>query len=303
MSMAFSPISERTQVVQDTTQLQTQLTHLQDEEASNTVYTEPDQAPSIVVQSMTLTHDLSEADWDQTRLTTANTVLSTTNGALESMVNLIHQASALAVQASNTANQIPGGLEALVTTAHEYVQQFASLLNTQSNGVYVFAGADPFQPVTTGASITNAPAPGSTAWAWSLPVQPGVSVTISANGYEAGIAPGSTSVFQNTLSALQGLATAIQSGHPSTAEAALSSVANQLNTLTTYMGAQQNNVQTYAQQASTAALAAQTAISTLDTPDLPSVLSQVAADTTAYEAALQSTDTLLQMSLWNDITA
>lgn len=298
----FTPLSERTQVVQDTNVLQDQITQLQGEAASNQQYTEPDQAPSTVVASMTLSSELATAGWDTSNLTTASEVLSTTSGALENMVALVNQASSLAVQASNPTSDVPGGLEAMATTAEGYVQQFAALLNTQANGVSVFAGANPYSAVTQGTSLVNVPAPGSTAWAWQLPVESDVSVTVTANGYEPGIVPGSTSIFQNTLGALQGLVSAINAHTPSVAEAALNSVATQLNTLTTYMGAQQQNVATYTQQVATASTALQVDLTTNDGVNLPNVLSQMTADTTAYQAALQSTGALLQMSLWSHIT-
>ncbi len=300
--MQLTPLSERTQVVQDTNTLQNQITQLQGEEASGLTYTAPDQAPSTIVASMTLSQDVTTSGWNASNLTTAKQVLSTTSGALENMVQVVNQASSLAVQASNSSNTVPGGLEALAATAEGYVQQFANLLNTQANGVSVFAGAHPYAPVTTGTSITNAPALGSTAWSWQLPVQAQSSMTITANGYEAGIAPGSTSVFQNTMGALKGLVSAIHSQHPSTAEAALTSVATQLNTLTTYVGAQAANVDTYIQQSHTAATALKENLATTTQVNLPNVLSQIAADTTAYQAALQSTGALLQLSLWQNLT-
>lgn len=302
MSLQITPVSERLAVVADTNALQTQMTTLQEEEASNLAYTAPDQAPATIVASMTVTSGLDAEQWDQTNLTTANEVLTTVNGALEQMTQLLNSAEALAVQASNATTQIPDEMTALVATAEHYVTEYAGLLNTQAQGVYVFAAADPFQPVVVGSSLVNQPAPGSTAWVWQLPVQPGVSVAITANGYEPGIAPGSTSVFVTAWNALNHLVSALQQGAPSTAEGALQQAASELNSLTAYMGAQQTNVHTFANQASTAILAAQEHLSALDSVNLPAVLSQQAADQTAYEAALQATGALLQLSLWHYVS-
>jgi len=301
--MLITPVSESTLLTQQTNALQSNMSQLETEEATNQIYTAPDQAPSTVVASMNLSEGIAQAGWNQTNLTTANQVLQTTNQALQSMMDVFNQATALAVQASSQTQDIPGVISSETATAQSLLDQFVSLLNTQSQGVSVFAASDAFAPVATSTVVTNLPATGSTAWSWQIPIGNQTSVTVTANGFEPGIVPTSTSIFQNALSALNLLVTAVQANRSTTAESGLASVAAQINTLEAYMGAQQQNVQAFATDNATQTTALQTALATTDGPNLPSVLSQLTAESTSYQAALQSTNALLKMnSLWNVMT-
>ena len=147
--MSTAPLSGLVQngllakLVADSTATQAQLDKLTQQSASGQVAQTYGGLGEVAPVSINLRPQMAQITTWQQNITTANTTLSTTQSVLGQLENI---ATSFGSQALGSALQSATGATTLAAQAQQALQQVANLLNTKSNGQYVFAGSDSANP-------------------------------------------------------------------------------------------------------------------------------------------------------------
>ncbi len=186
--------------------------------ASGISLNKPSDNPLVIAQALTLQNDIAQQNADGQLAQIASNQLSTTDGALSNLTDILQSASTLAVQGANDT-LTSTDLQKMANQVNQLLQEAIGVANTQSNGDYIFGGSSSTQsgPVT---AIGNPPTdvqitgnnqiltqnfPGGQNLALSTSLQ---------QAFNVGAANGSPSVFSALISlrdALQGGSVSVQS--------------------------------------------------------------------------------------------
>lgn len=268
------------------------LASLQDQLSSGKAITTPSDNPSGTVQAMQLRGQLSRNTQYAANSNDALAWLGTQDSAYSQIVTVLQNARTLVVQGLNSGANDATSNAAVAQQLTGLRSTLLSLANTTYDGRPVFGG--------TTASGTAYDAGGSYAGdggTVTRAIAPGNTVTVSATGPEVfGDDASGTSVF--TL--LQNLAAGLTSNPPTVSSSALGQLDAALSRVSTAQsveGATYQQVQRAQTTQTTAGTALQTQLSGIEDVDLADLAVKVAAANTSYQAALQTTASIGQLSL------
>jgi flagellar hook-associated protein 3 FlgL len=265
------------------------LADLQAKMSSGKQILQPSDNPTGTVSAMNLRSQMARNDQYATNAEDALAWLSTADSAYSQVVSVLQQARTLVVQGLNTGANDTTSNAALAQQVDALRTSLLSLSNTAYNGRPIFGGT------TAGGAAydSNGNYVGDTGSVARM-VGPNTTVSVSAQGPNV-FGSGSTDVFAMLSSISSALRTSPSSlsGSLGNIDAAISRVS----------GAQATEGATYqaVQRAQTAQTSAATSLtsqlSTIEDIDPAQMAIQLTTANTAYQAALQTTASVRQLSL------
>jgi len=264
---------------------ETNIAQLQQQLATGQALNKPSDNPAAVTQVLALSSQASQLTAWQSNAGTATSWLGTANGTANSVLESMQSAQSLLLQSLNQGAQDPTTYQAIGDQLQGVVSNLISLSNTQYVGRPIFAGtsASPQAYDANGNYLGNEDVP-------TVVIGPGSGV-----GQTVGVSVPGTSMFgtgaSNVFATLTSAATALQSGAPTSAE--LNTALTALNTIMS--GAQQASavLGDSSQRVATATTSLTNQIASvqgdqanLEDVNIATVTTQLASETTNYQAAL-----------------
>ena len=279
--------------------LSSQQANLQAEVSSGQKITNPEDDPSGFNTALTLENQLSQVKQYGSNASAALTVAQASSAGLTSLNSVSDRAGQLAVLGTGTVSA--SDMQSYGTEANQLIEQAVEAANTNFNGSYIYGGtADSTPPFTVtrdaSGNITNVAYVGNNAQT-NVPVSSTTSVAATTDGTtNAGIA-----TFINNLVSLRD---ALNSGSTAAVTATQAGLTNDENVITSAI-ATNGGIQTRIEAAQTDQTAQTTNLqgdlaSVVDA-DLPTTTVQLSQTQTAYQAALQSAVSTMQLSILNYI--
>jgi flagellar hook-associated protein 3 FlgL len=271
------------------------VSRLQTEVSTGQRVSQPEDDPTAVGQLVDLQSEQQTLAQYSQNTNTALQISQASTSALTSLKSVSDRASEIATIGSST--QGTDSATAYATEANQLIEQALQSANASQNGSYLFAGtasqAAPFQ-VTRDANgnITNVTYNGSDTTA-SIQVTDSASVSPYASATtNQGIAD-----FMNNLVSLRdalanndsATASAVSSNLQTTESTIINSISEQ--------GAVQSGLQVVQTQQTTTATNLQSLVANSRDVDMAQAMTQLSQAQVAYQAALQSTATLMSKSL------
>jgi len=280
-------------------QLETQQSSLQTEVSSGLAVTQPSDNPQTFSQVIELQGQSNQLQQFDANATQALNVANASYAGLSSLQQIYDRASQLGALGTSAVDGT--SQQAHATEVDQLIQQAVQVGNTQLGSSYLFAGtADSSPPIaaTTNASGTiTAVSYAGNSGATPIPISETSTVVPGTSGEtNSGIAD-----FINNLISLRD---ALQSGGATGISAANSNLSASEDVITTAVadnGAVQARIQS--DQTQQQALASQdaTMISNAADADLPTLMVQLNQAQLAYQAALQSSASVMHLSILNYI--
>ena len=118
----------------------------------------PSDNPTVIAQDLAVRTDAAVSTQIGSNLTNLNNELSTVDGALSSLTNILQSARQLAISAASQTNT-PAQEQVIGTQVDQLLQEAVGLANTQYGGKYVFTGtsaATSIPPVQTNGNPISA---------------------------------------------------------------------------------------------------------------------------------------------------
>jgi flagellar hook-associated protein 3 FlgL len=283
-------------LVNEMQQLDTQQSNLHAEVSSGLSVTQPSDNPSVYGQVIELEGQNSQLAQYSANATQALNVVQSSYAGLSSLQQIYDRASELGTLASSGTNSA-SDTQSYATELNSLIQQAVGVANSQYNGSYLYAGtavdAAPFTTTTDGSgNITAVDYVGNSSQT-AIPVSGSSSVAPSTSGTtNAGIA-----TFINQLIALQG---AMNSGDPSAVSTATSALDPSDDVLTSAVaenGAVEARIQSDQTQLQSMTTQISSEISADTSANLPSTIVQLNQTQLAYQAALETANRVMQLSL------
>ncbi len=254
----------------------------------------PSDDPVGTAQALTLQNHLDNLDQSARQLNVAKSFLGATDTALSNVGDILRQARTLAVQGGSTS-LTPGARSSLAQQVDSLIQTLGSAGNTQYGNRYIFAGQRndkaPFVANQGGFSYQGGTAAGNDG-ALQVGVSPQNSMTINTTG-DVAIAPALKALTQLRDSLNSGDATAVSSDSIQQFDTQI----NNLSTLRADIGSRINSVTGALTQNGAIKLNFTQSLSDIEDTDIPNTVVQYQSAQLAYQAALQSTSRIGQLSL------
>ena len=243
-------------------------------------------------------------------ITTLQSRATLAGNAMQSLQSLASQASAIATSASSgTASS--SGLDNDATEVQQLIQQALQLANSQdSDGQYLFGGTASSQPPYVATTDANGNITGVTYQGNSsvnqVEIASGSTASVDVPGSNTsgsgarGLITDSTSgadLFNHLISLYNDLTSGDTSAVSTTDSANLQKDDNNLIYQVANNGAVQSRLDTASNYASTQSLADNQQISNSSSADLVQTMVQLSQAQTAYQAALQSSAQIMQLSI------
>ena len=219
--------------------------------------------------------------------------LNIADSALNTVSNAVSQASQLAVQLENSSYSAADRQNAAAQVGQIF-QEVISSLNVKSGDRYVFSGSKDQTPPFDAAGNYDGDTEVRT-----IEVAPGVQQAASVR---ADVAIKGTGGGVDVLGAIAALQTALQNNDTAgiqTAIGALATGTNQIATMRSQVGADQDALSAAASVAQSASTAEQTAVSNLQNADVVQAATQLQLAQTALQAAVSASTTSFKFSLLN----
>ena len=246
--------------------------------------------------------------------TSANNLLQSADDAFTGVIDGVNNLQVLAQQALSNTTSAPAGPSSLAPQVDAIRTNLLSLANTQSQGVYVFAGTLTTKPpfTDTGAATPTVPAtPGA-------PITYGgnsgiISLGVSANAQVATNIPGDTA-FGNLFTAVNELYNAVNGNGPSgnstagvttdvtTASGDLTTALNNLYQQQAVVGGRQAGLNDLQTTISGINLSLQSAQSGIQSTNIPQTYTDLTSEQTAQSAILSTMAKSNTNNLFNYLT-
>jgi flagellar hook-associated protein 3 FlgL len=268
------------------------LAALQQEASSGSAISRPSDNPTGTVQALQLRGELARNTQYTTNTHDAQAWLSTADSAYSQSVTVLQQARTLVVQALNTGASSATSANAIAAQISGLRSTLLGLANTTYNGRPVFGGT------TAGGTAYDASGTyvGDTG---SVTRQIGAQTTVSVSAVGPTVfGSGSSDVF----SLLQNIATTLQTNPTSLSSTTLAQLDSAISGVSTAQSAEASadqQVQSAQTTQTSKGTALQSQISSIETADLATVAVQLSSANISYQAALQTTASIRQMSLLN----
>jgi flagellar hook-associated protein 3 FlgL len=268
------------------------LAALQNEMSSDQAISRPSDNPDGTVQAMQLQGQLARNTQYTTNSNDAMAWLSTADSTYSQSVSVLQQARTLVVQALNTGSGDASSANAIADQITGLRNTLLSLANTSYNGRPIFGG--------TTASGTAYDASGNyvgDTGAVTRQISTQSTVSVSAVGTSVFGAAGSDAftMLANIASTLKTNPTSLSSSTLAQIDAAISTVSGAQS----MEGASYKQVQAAQTTQTATGTALQTQIAGIENPDLATIAIQLSSANISYQAALQTTASIRQMSLLN----
>jgi flagellar hook-associated protein 3 FlgL len=291
--MAISRVTQRMMTNRSLNAMQAGLGRLaknQEQLTTGRVLNRPSDSPTDTTAAMRMRASLSDQTQYQRNGEDGRGWLAQADTALTSMLDQVHRARDIAVQAVNIVSLSPQAREALATEVDQLRQGLVSSANTTYVDRPVFGGV----------------VPGSTAYDTSgnyvgvsgtveRTVANGIKVPVNVDG-PAVFGPAGSSVFDD----LDQLATALRAANTAGIQAAMGGLDDAQDRITTALsdvGARANQVDRAIQAAKDTTLNLSSRLSELENVDMAKAATDMQMNQVAYQAALAATARLVQPSL------
>jgi len=247
--------------------------------------------PAAAQQIVRLNTQTAATNQYARNINAATSLLTMANSSMSSMQDVLTSVKQLAVQMSSGTYNAQDQAAA-VQQLTQLKNQLISLGNTQLNGTYLFGGfkndTPPFD--TTGAFT-------GTADSTNIEIAPGTSVSATYSGSQL-LAGGGGGV--NAMAMMDNLISAVGSGDQTQIGAQLSNidqVTSQVTSAEALVGSSMNRLTTATSVGQDSNLATSQVVSTLQDADYLQVVSDLAKQQTAYQAAIAASAKVSQVSL------
>jgi flagellar hook-associated protein 3 FlgL len=268
------------------------LATLQNQMSSGNAISRPSDNPSGTVSAMQLQGELARNTQYATNSSDAISWLTSADSAYSQSVSVLQQARTLVVQALNTGANDPDSANAISQQISGLRSTLLGLANTTYSGRPVFGG--------TTANGTAYDASGNYVGdSGSVVRQIGTraTATVSAVGTDVFGAPGS-----DAFTLLQNIATTLKTNPASLSSGTLAQLDSAISTVSSAQSTEAANykqVQEAQTTQTTTGTAIQTQLTGIEKVDLAGVAVQLSSANLSYQAALQTTASVRQMSLLN----
>lgn len=292
--------------------LEQQQNTLQGEASSGLKVTNPDDDPSVMANVLNLQSDGAATTQYQSNITQLQAQATTAASAMSSLQSLASQASEIAVNASSSTTSSTE-LSAYASQVEALIQQAVSIGNTQdANGNYIFSGTAsstlPFTTTTNASGdITAVAYNGNTSTA-SADIAPNTTVTAqvpgennTGSGAEGLFADSRTgaNLFNDLISLQQNLASGNTSAIAATNAPALNTDDDHIINQISANGVMQSALTAADNIANARGTNITTQVSNDTNADLAMTMTQLDQTQTSYEAALESGQMVMSVSLLN----
>ncbi|HEY5227642.1 MAG TPA: flagellin [Opitutaceae bacterium] len=297
MRIATSTISDG--IVNQIDSLATQQATLQNEVSTGQKISEPEDDPSGVNTALTLESEMRSLQQFGSNASQALTVAQSSSAGLTTLKSVSDRAGELATLGTGTLGA--SAMQSYGTETNQLIEQAVQTANTQFNGSYIYGGTASSTPPFTvtrdsSGNITNVAYAGNTAQA-SIPLSTSTSVAPTTDGTtNTGIA-----TFLNNLISLRD---ALNSGDTTAVSSVQSGLSTDEDTIVTAIatnGGIQSRIQASQTEQTSQTTNLQTDMASVVNADLPTTITQLDQVQTAYQAALQSAVSTMQLSILNYI--
>jgi flagellar hook-associated protein 3 FlgL len=293
----------------ETNQLQAQQLQLQGQASTGLNFTEPGDNPAGMAAVLNLQTDSTANQQYQNNITALQTQANTVSNALTSLQAIVSKAGEIATQADGTASQ--QDLSTYATEVGQLIQQAVQLGNTQdSSGNYIFGGTETGSPPFTATTDSSGNVTGVTyngnSSVTQAEISPGVTVSAQIPGANttgsgpAGLFSDSQSgadLFNHLISLQQDLTSGNTAAIASTDSPNLTKDENNVINQVSENGSLQSRLETTSSLATQQGLSITSQISNKTDANLATTLTQLQQTQTAYQAALQSSAMVMQLSI------
>lgn len=297
--MRVTSLSSTNAMIQQINALSTQQANLQTEVSTGQKITNPEDNPSGFNTALTYENDLSQLQQYGSNASTALTTAQASYTGLESLSTISNRAGELATLGTGTLGT--SAMQSYGTETDQLIQQAVQAANSSFNGAYLYGGtADGSPPytVTTDSSgeITGVTYVGNQTQA-NIPLSGSTSVAPTTDGTtNAGIA-----TFINNLISLRDALNNGDTTAVANTQQGLTDGDNVIVSAVATNGAVQGQIQAAQTAQTTQTTNLQSDLSNVVDADLPTTVVQLDQAQTAYQAALQSTVSTMQLSILNYI--
>src|ERR1700676_687493 len=291
MRIASNTVSDA--IIRQIDQLSAQQASLQAQVSTGQRISQPSDDPAGVNRALTLESEMSQVQQFGRNASQALTLSQASYTGLSSLKSVSDRAGELATLGTGTLGA--SAMQAYGTETNQLIEQAVQTANTSFNGAYIYGGtatsAPPFA-VTRDSSgqITGVAYNGNASQA-AIPLSSSTTVSPTTDGAtNAGIA-----AFINNMvslrNALNGGSTAAVSG----VQAGLGAGENVIVTAIATNGGMQTRIQAAQTEQTSQTTSLQTDLSSVVDADLPSTIVKLNQANTAYQAALQSSVSTMQL--------
>lgn len=281
-------------IAQGIDQAQASYIRTQQEASSGLSISQPSDNPQGTALVLQLGTAQSQVQGWQSNAQQAQNKMQTTDQAMAELQNILSSASSLAVQGASSP--VSGqNYTALSQQVGGMLQQVQSLANTQYGNQYVFSGISQAQPVTSGGAYN----PAAASPPQQVEIGQGQQVATTVDGNQtfntapttpppnwSTYHPSQAATLLNVLSALQ---TDLQSGNAAAVEADLGALQAQegnIGNVRAQLGVNMDRVQAALSQLTNLSTTLQSQQGNVENVDMAKILTQLAAQQNAYQAAV-----------------
>jgi flagellar hook-associated protein 3 FlgL len=297
MRIATSTIASG--IVNQIDSLATQQASLQNEVSTGQRISQPEDDPSGVNTALNLESELRSIQQFGSNASRALTVAQSSSAGLTSLKSVSDRAGELATLGTGTLGT--SAMQSYGTETNQLIEQAVQTANTQFNGTYIYGGTASSTPPYTvtrdvSGNITAVTYAGNTSQA-SIPLSASTSVAPTTDGTtNTGI-----TTFLNNLITLRN---ALNAGDTTAVAAVQPGLTNGEDTIVTAIatnGGIQSRIQAAQTEQTSQTTNLQTDMASVVNADLPMTITRLDQVQTAYQAALQSAVSTMQLSILNYI--
>ena len=297
MRIATSTLSQG--IVNQIDTLSTQQATLQNEVSTGQKISEPEDDPSGVNTALTLESELRSIKQYGSNASQALTVAQSSSAGLTSLKSVSDRAGELATLGTGTLGT--SAMQSYGTETNQLIEQAVQTANTQFDGSYIYGGTASSTPPFTvtrdsSGNISNVTYAGNTSQA-SIPLSSSTSVSATTDGTtNQGIA-----TFLNNLITLRNGLNNGDTTAVTNVQAGLTDGENTIVSAIATNGGIQSRIQAAQTEQTSQTTNLQTDMSSVVDADLPTTITKLDQVQTAYQAALQSAVSTMQLSILNYI--
>jgi len=297
-AISYTPQIMANQMISNINASESEQATWEEQLSTGNVINQPSDNPAGAAELLQLNANLSRAQQYTANANDGAGWLSLGNSTMNSIISTLQQAQQAVESVSGaTLSSTPSALQALADQVASARTQLINLGNTTYGGQAIFAGTGNVSAAydQNGNYLGGGSAPTRT-------VAPGVRVAVGLTGEQVfGSGPtgllGSDGVLAQIASDLQTGTSASLANVEGPDLQALSSAIAQVSAQAAQMGANYQQVQAFATQASNSQQVLQTQMSQMDSTNVAQVTTQLTESQQAFEAALWATSQLSQDSL------
>jgi flagellar hook-associated protein 3 FlgL len=297
MRIATSTISST--IINQIDNLSTQQSTLQNEVSTGQRITNPSDDPSGINTALTITDELSSLNQYGQNASQALNVAQASSTGLTSLKAVSDRAGELETLGTGTLGA--SAMQSYGTEANQLIEEAVQTANTNFNGSYIYGGTATDTPPFTvtrdsSGNVTGVAYAGNSSQA-AIPLSQATSVTPTTDATtNQGIA--------NFINGLVALRDGLNSGDTTAVSASNAGLATGENTLVTAIatnGGVQSRIQAAQTEQTSQTTNLQTDLASDVDANLPTTVTQLDQAQTAYQAALQSAVSTMQLSILNYI--